>query len=256
MGFVFEGFTGVIYKVLAAVLPLVVVALVAQLALLRLPPDDLKRLGLGLLFSMIGLTFFLHGVHLGFMPAGAEIGASLAGSAYAWVLVPLGLWLGTVAAVAEPAVLVLADEVEKVSAGSIKRGFLLPVLAAGVGLIVGVAMLRVLIDIPLMAILLPGYVLAFIMIPFVSQSFTSIAFDSGVVATGPMTATFVLALAVGAAEALGRDPLISGFGLVALVAMAPILSIMLVGVIMRLRERSHHKKEGLQVPKEKGDATP
>lgn len=234
---IFEGFTGVISQTLAAVLPLVVVAIIAQIALLKLPPDELKRVALGLVFSMIGLALFLQGVHVGFMPAAEQIGASLGSSSYAWILVPLGVWLGFVVALAEPAVLVLADEVEKVSTGSIPKRFLLNVLAAGVGLVVGLAMLRVIYGIPLLAIIVPGYLLCFLMIPFVPPAFTSIAFDGGTVATGPMTVTFILAVAFGAAGALGQDPVLAGFGLVALVALAPVLSIMAVGVLVQRRQR-------------------
>lgn len=243
MGFAFEGFDSTIYKVIIAVLPLVIVAIVAQLLLLKLPPDEMKRIALGLVFSMIGLSFFLQGVEIGFMPAGEHIGATLGGSRSAWLLVPLGIWLGIVAAIAEPSVLVLADEVEKVSSGSISKRFLVSVLAVGVGLLVGIAMLRVLYDIPLMAILLPGYLLVFLMIPYVSTAFTPIAFDAGVVATGPITVTFVLGISLGAAGALGRDPVISGFGLVSFVAMAPILSIMFVGVLLQRQQRRQEAKE-------------
>lgn len=255
MAVAFEGFGDIIVNVILAVAPLAIAAFVSQVTLLKMSREEMQKIVVGLIFSMIGLALFLQGVQIGFMPAGELIGASLGAKSYAWVLVPLGVWLGVVSALAEPAVLVLADEVEKVSAGSISKRFLLPTLAAGVGLLVGLAMLRVLLDIPFIAILLPGYALAFLMIPFVSSALTSIAFDAGVVATGPMTVTFVLAISLGAAAALGRDPVTTGFGLVAFVALAPTLSVLAVGVVLRIIERRKEKDIESQATGETEDST-
>lgn len=162
------------------------------------------------------------------------MGSTLSGVSYRWALIPIGFVLGFVSIIAEPAVRILNYEVEKVSSGSIKSRILLITLSIGVGFAVALAMARILYGIPLWTILAPGYLLAFAMSRFSSESFVSIAFDSGGVSTGPMTVTFILAMAVGAASGLeGRDPVVEGFGLVAL---APILSVLTAGIIYKLNE--------------------
>jgi hypothetical protein len=136
------------------------------------------------------------------------------------------------ATIAEPAVRILNYQVEKVSGGYISQKTMLYTLSIGVAVSVAMAMIRIVYGIPLMYMLVPGYLLALILIRFSSTTFVSVAFDSGGVATGPMTVTFVMALAVGAASGIeGRDPLLDGFGMIALVALAPILSVLVLGLI-------------------------
>ena len=186
------------------------------------------------------------GVNVGFMPAGATIGASIASSETKWLLVPIGALTGYFIVRAEPAVQVLAHQVEKVTNGSITQKVINSSLAIGMAISVGLAMLRILTGISILWILIPGYVIALVMTFFVPQLFTGVAFDSGGVASGPMTTTFLLPFAMGACEAIGGNVLTDAFGIVALVAMTPLCTIQLLGLygnwkshrIMRAEQQS------------------
>jgi len=176
---------------------------------------------------------------VGFLPVGSEMGEIMTGLGSLWILIPVGFALGLVATIAEPAVRILCYNVEKASAGSLKQMFMLVTLSLGVGIFVALGMGKIIFGFSIYYILIPGYVLALIMMKFCEQSFISIAFDAGGVATGPMTVTFVMAIALGLAEAMeGRSAIHDGFGLIALVALAPILSVMTVGVFLNFKTRS------------------
>lgn len=234
---VFDGYLHTLLEVFTALVPLLVFFIIFQALIVRRSPSNLIRVVVGTILAMIGLSLFLQGVEAGFLPFGELVGSTLSSVSYSWVLIPIGFLLGFVSIIAEPAVRVLNYEVEKVSTGSIKGGILLITLSIGVGFAVALAMARILYGIPLWTILAPGYLLAFALTRFSSEAFVSIAFDSGGVATGPMTVTFILAMAVGAASGLeGRDPVAEGFGLVALVALAPILAVLTLGILYRLNE--------------------
>jgi hypothetical protein len=239
---IFEGFGHVMEEVALALLPLLVFFLIFQLFFLRLPMRKILDVVKGMVLTFLGLSIFLQGVNVGFMPAGQEIGAILGGASYNWVLIPIGFAIGFLAIFAEPAVRVLTDQIERVSSGYIPGNVMLYTLSIGVAVSVALAMCRILYGISLWWILIPGYALAFFMSRFTSKTFTMVAFDSGGVATGPMTATFILAMAVGVANALeGRDPLIEGFGLVSLVALAPILSVLTLGVLYNREEKKNER---------------
>lgn len=215
-----------------AVVPVALVAF-AFLAFDRRSRSRVRSSVIGIAFAYVGLTAFLAGVELAFLPAGERVAASFDGATM-WLLVPIGFLLGAVATIAEPAVRVMRVQVERVSAGSIDGRLLLTAIALGVGAVVATAMLRVLVDFPLWWILLPGYILVFILAPFADRQFVGMAFDSGGIATGPMAVTFILSLAIGAAQNLpGRDPATLAFGMIALIAMAPILTVLILGVIYR-----------------------
>lgn len=233
MGEFFSVFVEVVGEVALAIAPLAAVAVFFNLKYLRLARAQAGALYTGLLLTALGTIFFLYGVRIGFMPAGQAIGELVAGSR-PWLLVPIGFILGLVTILAEPTVRVQTAEVARVSGGTIPERLLLVALSMGVGIAVALAMLRVWLDIHLLAILIPGYALAFILMFLVAPGFTSIAFDSGGVATGPITVTFIAAVALGAARAIpGRDPVVSGFGLVALVGLAPVLAVLVLGVLYR-----------------------
>lgn len=240
---IFAGFSDVLIEVILALTPLLGVFIIFQIFFVRMERSKLYQTLVGILFTVLGLALFLQGVHIGFLPMGEEIGLTIGALSYNWILIPIGFVLGFVTTIAEPAVRVLNYEVEKVSSGSIKGKILLYTLSIGVGLFVAIAMLRILYGIPLMYILVPGYILAFILTKFSSKTFISIAFDSGGVATGPMTATFILAIAVGTASELeGRNPLIEGFGLVSLVALAPVLAVLVLGMVYQYHEQKANKQ--------------
>ena len=237
---IFAGFGQVLVEVFMALAPLIVVFLVFQLFFLKLPRERVVQVLSGMLLTFAGLAFFLQGVYVGFFPVGAALGEALGALSRPWILIPIGFLLGFVATVAEPAVRVLNYQVARVSAGYIKETVLLYTLSLGVAVSVALAMVRIIYGIPLWYILIPGYVLALGLIRFSPPTFVSVAFDSGGVATGPMTVTFVMALAVGVAAAMpARDPLIEGFGMIALVALAPILSVMLLGLIYGERSQEN-----------------
>lgn len=226
-------------ELLTAFAPLLAFFLYMQMRSLRLSAEKVKRILLGVLFSFLGLALFLQGVTQGFLPAGTEIGRIIGGQSWRWVLVPAGFFFGLAATAAEPAVRVLAIEMEKASGGTVRQGPVLWTLSVGVGVFVALAMLKLLLGLPILWFVVPGYALALFMTRFSSPAFISSAFDAGGVATGPMTVTFVMAVALGAADAMGgRDPLSDGFGLIALVALAPILAVMTLGILIS-RTRSN-----------------
>lgn len=212
-------------------LPILVFFILFQTLYLKLPREVFVNVLKGLALSLLGLTFFLFGVNFGFLPAGEKMGIILGELSYQWVMIPIGFLLGFVATLAEPAVRVLSYEIDKTSSGNISEKLILFVLAFGVAVAVALGMVRIIYGLPIHYLLLPGYLLILVCMKFVSSTFVAVAFDSGGVVTGPMITTFVVAITLGAAEVMrGRDPIIDGFGLIALVAMVPILVIMLFGV--------------------------
>lgn len=250
---IFEGYFGTLLEVVFALAPLLLLFLIFQVVV-RASLSSLSRIMVGTALTIVGLSLFLQGVHVGFLPFGELTGTTLSGASYRWVLIPIGFVLGFASIIAEPAVRILNYEVEKVSTGSIKSTPILITLSIGVGIAVALAMARVLYGIPLWWILVPGYLIAFALTRFSSETFVSIAFDSGGVATGPMTVTFILALAVGAATGIeGRDPVIEGFGLVALVALAPILAVLVLGSIYK---RSEDRDDAIAEKEEQKVETP
>jgi hypothetical protein len=228
----FSGFGYVLLEVAEALAPLLVIFVIFQILFLKLPKETIVRVFVGLLLSFVGLALFLQGVKIGFIPTGLALGEHLGQMSHKWLIVLVATVLGFVATIAEPAVRILNYEVEKVSGGYISQQVMLYTLAIGVAVAIGLAMVRIIYGIPLFYILVPGYVLALGLIRFSPPTFISVAFDSGGVATGPMTVTFIVALAVGvAAGAEGRDPLLEGFGMIALVALVPILAVLVLGQI-------------------------
>jgi len=235
---IFSGFGTVISEVALALIPLVLFFLFFQLWMLKLPWKKVRDIVAGLIFAFAGLALFLQGVHVGFLPVGREIGDIVGDWENQWILIPVGFMLGFVATFAEPAVKVLNHEVDKVSGGYIPKKLMLYTLSIGVAISIAVAMARIIYGIPLWYFIGPGYAIALTLTLFSTETFTSIAFDAGGVATGPMTVTFILAIALGFAETLeDRDPLLDGFGMIALVALAPILTVLILGLLYKLKER-------------------
>ena len=188
-----------------------------------------------MVYTYIGLVLFLTGVNVGFMTIGYFIGHQIATSSFYWILVPLGANIGYFIVAAEPAVHVLKTQVEDITEGRIKGKAMGYSLAIGVAISVALSMLRVITGISIWYILIPGYIFSLIMTFFVPPIFTAIAFDSGGVASGPMTATFLLPLAIGACEAIGGNILTDAFGIVAFVAMTPLVTIQMLGLISKIK---------------------
>jgi Protein of unknown function (DUF1538) len=222
-----------------AVLPLAALFIVFQVLFLRLPRAEVSRIVIGTLMASAGLFLFLVGVDIGFMPFGRAIGETIAALPQGWLLVPFGLALGFVTTWGEPSVRILTDQIEKASAGSIRQSVVLFVICVGVAVAVGSGMFRIAYGVPLLWLLVPGYLLVIAMIWLSDRSFVSIAVDSGGVATGPLANTFLLALALGASSAIvGRESLAEGLGLVALIALAPVISVMALGLLIRAKTRA------------------
>ncbi len=239
-----------IAEVAVALLPIVVIFALFQLLFRRFQRHQLGRILVGLIYTYIGLVLFLVGVNVGFMPAGATIGAGIASGGTEWMLVPIGALVGYFIVRAEPAVQVLARQVEEITNGSITQKAINRSLSIGMALSVGLAMLRILTGISILWFLIPGYTIALVMTFFVPQLFTGVAFDSGGVASGPMTTTFLLPLAMGACEAVGGNVLTDAFGIVALVAMTPLCTIQLLGLYGNWKSRRTLKAKRQAIQKE------
>ncbi|WP_010531434.1 DUF1538 domain-containing protein [Lentibacillus jeotgali] len=238
---IFEGFPQTMQEVAIALLPLAVLFAIFHFVFLKLPVRRLLDIGIGFVLTFFGLAFFLQGVHIGFMPFGEQMGNVLGDMSYKWVLIPIGFIIGFFAIYAEPAVAVMVEQAEKVSGGYIPEKLLLYTLSIGVGISVALSMIRLIFGFSLWYFIIPGYIIAFVMVRYSPKTFTTIAFDSGGVSTGPMTATFILAMFTGIAGQIeGRDPLLDGFGMVAMVALAPILSVLTLGILYSRKEKSQY----------------
>ncbi|MDR0553954.1 MAG: DUF1538 domain-containing protein [Treponema sp.] len=225
-------------EVLLALGAIVVFFIVFQLISRRYKKHQLARIGVGFLYTFIGLVVFLTGVNVGFIPVGQLLGSQLAASPLKWILVPFGMIVGYFIVAAEPAVHVLNKQVEDISSGAITQRVMNRGLAIGMACALGLTMIRILLGVPIMVILIPGYAIALGLTFFVPKIFTGIAFDSGGVCSGPMTSTFLLPLAMGTCEGVGRDLMIDAFGIVAMVAMAPLIVIQLMGLIYGRKMKS------------------
>ena len=222
-------------EVALALLPIAALFALFQMITRRFKQRELIRVVAGLVYTYVGLVLFLCGVNVGFMPAGQYIGATVAGGARPWLLVPIGMLIGFYIVKAEPAVQVLTKQVEEVSNGSISHKAMERALSIGVCVSVGMAMVRVLTGLNIFWLLIPGYAISLGLSFFVPAIFTGIAFDSGGVASGPMTATFLLPFAMGACAQVGGNLMTDAFGIVAMVAMTPLVTIQLMGIGDRLR---------------------
>ncbi|NLE11701.1 MAG: DUF1538 domain-containing protein [Actinobacteria bacterium] len=220
---------------LQALGPLAAVLVVVFLLFFRdVPRDSLLAMVKGVVVATVGLMIFLFGVRAGFMPYAERMGRILAEEQPLGMLITISLVLGVVVTIAEPAVRVLAEEVDRFTTGYIRKNAILYTIAAGVAVSVALNTVRIHYGIPLAYIVGPGYLLALLMTAFSHPSFTALAFDSGGVATGTMSVSFIMSLAIGvAAGTQGRDPAVEGLGVLSLIAMVPILTILALGLLYR-----------------------
>lgn len=236
-------FPVILKESIITLLPLLILFLIFDKFRFKLSKRNKSTILKGLLYTYLGLTLFLVGVNAGFMEIGRIMGEGIAGSPYPWMLPIIGFLLGMVVVLAEPAVYVLTEQVEEVTAGHIKRKIILVTLSIGIALAVSMSMLRIMIpSLKLWHFLLPGFAIAVFLSYKVPPIFVGIAYDSGGVASGPMTATFVLAFAQGAAKIIPTaNVLVDGFGVIAMVAMMPLVAIQLLGLIFKINSK---KQEG------------
>ncbi len=223
----------IVLEVFEALLPLIIFFIIFQLLYLKFPSSELIKLSLGITMTAAGMILFLYGVYNGFFAVGIEMGY-FGSLKQTWILIPVGILLGFLATFAEPAVRVLCYQIEKSSSGYIRSNLMLYTLSLAVAVFVGIAMAKLVYDIPFMYIVIPAYLLSILLMWISDKDYIAIAFDSGGVATGPMAVTFLMSMAVGVASSLGnRDPVIDGFGMIALIALAPIIFVMLLGVYIK-----------------------
>ena len=225
-------------EVAMALLPIFVFFLLFQVFSLRLRRLPLTKIVMGVGYTFLGLVLFLTGVNVGFSPLGYVLGKELVTSGLSALLIPLAMLMGWFIIDAEPAVHILNKQVEELTSGAISAKAMGLSLSVAVALANGLAMVRVLTGLPILYFLLPGYAVALGLSFFVPRTFTAIAFDSGGVASGPLTATFMLPLAMGACTALGGNVMTDAFGLVALVAMMPLITVQIMGGIYVLKSRT------------------
>jgi len=233
-------FKSVIHEASLSILPLFALFVIFQIFLLKMTKRQIVRIIIGFIYAFVGLSIFLVGVNGGFSQAGAALGQTLgakAASGKGWLilLIITGLILGAIIVCAEPAVWVLSEQVEQVSGGTIKRKVLLIFLSVGTAVAIGLSLWKAVAGFNLKWILIPGYIISMILMIFCPSMFTAIAFDSGGVASGPLTSTFILSFTIGAASAgaNGND----SFGVIALVAMMPLIAIQIMGIIFRIKQK-------------------
>lgn len=222
-------------EVLLSLVPILWVFLIFQWLTHRYHGLQIKRIVVGFGYTYIGLVLFLCGANVGFAPVGAYLGKELAGLSLRWILVPIGALIGYYIVKAEPAIQVLNHQVEAVTNGAISVKMMNRCMQIGVAASVGLAMLRVLTGISIQWFVIPGYIIALVLSRMVPDIFIGIAFDSGGVASGPMTSTFLLPLSIGVCEALGGNLMTDAFGVVALVALTPLIAIQLMGLVYKLK---------------------
>lgn len=235
-----------IEEIAVSLLPIILFFAVFQMISLKMRGRALKKIVIGMVYTYVGLVLFLTGVNVGFMPAGNYLGAMIAGLSYRWVLIPIGMVIGYFIVKAEPAVYVLKEQVEEITSGAISGEAMGLSLSLGVSVSIGLAMIRVLTGISIFWFILPGYLIALALSFFVPKIFTAIAFDSGGVASGPMTATFLLPFAMGACEAVGGNIVQDAFGVVAMVAMTPLITIQIMGAVYKYRFAHARAGEALE----------
>ncbi len=228
-------------EVFVSILPIALVFLIFQLLSHRYQKRQRKRITVGFLYTYLGLVLFLCGVNVGFAPVGTLLGKDLAGSAQKWLLVPIGMLIGYFIVKAEPAIQILNRQVQSVTNGMVAAKTMNRCLSVGVAVSIGLSVLRILTGIPIQWIVIPGYIIALMLSRFVPKIFVGIAFDSGGVASGPMTSTFLLPLCIGACEALGGNIMTDAFGVVALVALTPLIAVQIMGLQYRLKMKNQEK---------------
>lgn len=224
---------------LVTLLPILIIYLVFNGIWIKVSKNKMKRILIGSIYTYVGLVLFLAGVNTGFIEASSQVGYLLAARDKSWILIIVGMIFGIITIPAEPSVHVLTRQIEDETAGSIKSGTVMLTLCIGVAVAVGLSILRILIPgLQLWHILLPGMVIAIVLSYIVPDIFVGIAYDSGGVAAGTMTAAFILPYAQGIAEYTpGASVVKDGFGVIALVAMTPLVALQLLGLFYKIRTR-------------------
>lgn len=236
-----EKFFEVTVNCFISILPLLITFILFQIFFIKMSRQKFISILTGIMIAFIGIVFMIFGLEVGFVPIGQAMGIEFAGLSYNWIIVPISFILGFFITKVEPSVNVLVNDVEKETSGAVNKKILTYTLAIGVGVSLALAMLKIILGISLWYIVVPGYIICLILSLFSSERFTAIAFDAGGVTTGVMTTTFLLAMALGLSEGLPYTNNADGFGLIAIVAMTPILLVMLLGKIYEGKKRKGKK---------------
>ena len=231
------------HEVAIALSPIAVFFAIFQVFTLKLSKQKLLRIGVGLIYTYVGLVLFLTGVNVGFLPVGSYVGTVIGTLDANWIIVPVGMVIGYFIVAAEPAVHVLNKQVVDMTAGAIPQKALSIGLSISVSIAVGLAMLRILTGMHVLWLIIPGYIIALALTFFTPPIFTAIAFDSGGVASGPMASTFLLPLAIGNCVGVGGNVVTDAFGAVAMVAMMPLITIQILGIIATRRTKAEAAEE-------------
>jgi len=222
-------------EVFVSLVPIIGVFILFQIIRRRFHRIQVMRMAMGFVYTYIGLVLFLCGVNVGFAPVGSMLGKEIVNANYKWLLIPISMVIGYFIVKAEPAIQILNHQVQTVTKGAISGKSMNTALSIGVSVSIGLAVLRILTGLPIHYIIIPGYIIALIMSRFVPKIFVGIAFDSGGVASGPMTSTFLLPFCIGACSAVGGNLMTDAFGVVALVALTPLIAIQLMGLSYRIK---------------------
>ena len=218
-----------------SLLPILVVFIIFRIFAFKVNKKEMYKIIIGAFFTYVGLVLFLTGANIGFMPAGSFIGEAIAGADNIWIIVPIGMILGYFMVKAEPAVVVLVKQISDITDGTISEKVLMISQEIGLSLAIGLSMIRMITGISILWILIPCYLLAFILSFFTPEIFTSIAFDSGGVASGTMTAAFLIPFSIGICNVYGGNVLTDAFGIVAIAAAVPVVCVQLVGLLYKAK---------------------
>ena len=241
-------------EVIISILPIIAVFILFQLLSRRYHKRQIFRVGFGFAYTYLGLVLFLCGVNVGFAPVGTMLGKELAATDQKWLLVPIGMLIGYFIVKAEPAIQILNKQVQSVTNGAVSAAAMNRCLQIGVAVALGLSTLRILFGFPIQYIVIPGYIIAIVMSRIVPKIFVGIAFDSGGVASGPMTSTFLLPLCIGACSTLGGNIMTDAFGAVALVALTPLISVQIMGISYKIKlSRSAKLKAVTVLPADSDD---
>ena len=216
------------------IVPISLFLIVFQVFILKSPIGDIKSLIFGIALSILGLYLFIKGLEYGLMPLGSSVGANLPLLNNKALIIIFAFILGYTTTLAEPALASLAMEIEELSVGTMNNRWLIHAVALGVGIGISLGMMKIMYKIPYTHIIIPMVLLAAILAYFAPDNITGIAFDSGGVTTGPVTVPLNMALAIGLSSVIGgSDPLIQGFGIIGLASITPIITVLLLGIIVR-----------------------
>ncbi len=240
-------------EVILSILPIIAVFIIFQIFSRRYPKRQIWRISVGFFYTYFGLVLFLCGVNVGFAPVGTMLGRELAATGEKWLLVPIGMLIGYFIVKAEPAIQILNKQVQSVTNGAVSAKAMNRCLQIGVAVALGLSMARIIIGFPIQYIVIPGYIVALIMSRIVPKIFVGIAFDSGGVASGPMTSTFLLPLCIGACSTLGGNIMTDAFGAVALVALTPLISVQIMGITYKVKQSRNAKLHTATLPLDSDD---